>query len=273
MRSVSITGLDFRDLMSDALVFDDVEVRVAGAGRILGPLSLRVGTGERWVILGPNGSGKTTLLSVAGAWRQPSSGRATVLGARLGRVDVRDLRMRIGHVGHTVNDRFRAGQLVRDVVRTGRSSTLETWFQDFTTGEDAEVEARLDQVGCLPLADRPLATCSQGERARVMLARAMFGRRELLLFDEPAAGLDLPGRERLIVAMESAGAGGITSVLATHHLEEIPPSTTHAGVLRAGAILAHGPIDAVLTDGGLSEVFAMGVKVARRGGRWTAFAG
>jgi len=253
-------------------VLEDVEVRVVPSGRILGPVSLRVGAGERWVLLGPNGSGKTTLLSVAGAWRQPSSGRATVLGARLGRTDVRALRARIGHVGHTVTEKVRPDLLVRDAVLTGRTSVLETWFQTYTSADRADADARLDQVGCLALADRPLSTCSQGERARVYLARALFGHRELLLFDEPAAGLDLPGREQLVTAMESVAAEGVPSVLATHHLEEIPPGTTHVALLKAGSIVAAGPIDGVLTPAQLEGVFGIRVEVARRQGRWTAFA-
>ena len=258
--------------MADAIVLEDVEVRVASAGRILGPVSLRVGAGERWALLGPNGSGKTTLLSVAGAWRQPSSGRAWVLGGELGHIDVRDLRARIGHVGHTVTEKMRTGQSVRDVVLTGRTSVLETWFQTFTRSDREDADARLAQVGCSAMADRALATCSQGERARVYLARALFGRRELLLFDEPAAGLDLPAREQLVTAMGAAAAEGISSVLATHHAEEIPPSTTHAALMRAGTVMAAGPIEAVLTGERLSEAFGVAVEVDRRNGRWTAFA-
>ena len=253
-------------------MLEDVEVRVARGGRILGPVSLRVGAEERWVLLGPNGSGKTTLLSVAGAWRQPSSGRAWILGAELGRTDVRNLRSRIGHVGHTVTEKVRPDLVVRDAVLTGRTSVLETWFQTYTSADRADADARLAQVGCLALADRPLSTCSQGERARVYLARALFGHRELLLFDEPAAGLDLPGREQLVTAMESVAAGGVPSVLATHHLEEIPPAATHAALLTAGAIIASGPIDEVLTAEQLERAFGLPVEVTRRNGRWTAFA-
>jgi iron complex transport system ATP-binding protein len=259
--------------MTEAIALADVEVRVAGAGTILGPVTMRVRTGERWVLLGPNGSGKTTLLSVAGAWRHPSAGRAHVLGATLGRTDVRAIRARIGHVGHTVNERLRTGMQVRDVVLTGRSSTLETWFQAYSPEDIVEAEARLAQAGCLEMADRPLSTCSQGERARVLLARALFGRPTLLLFDEPAAGLDLVAREQLVTAMDAtARADGITTVLATHHLEEIPTSTTHAALLRAGRIVALGAAAEVLNGPWLSETFGIAVTVDRRHGRWTAFA-
>ncbi len=259
--------------MTEAIALEDVEVRVAGAGTILGPVTMHVRSGERWALLGPNGSGKTTLLSVAGAWRQPSSGRARVLGGTLGRADVRAIRARIGHVGHTVNERLRTGLRVRDVVLTGRSSTLETWFQTYGPEDIAEADARLAQVGCGGMADRPLATCSQGERARVLLARALFGRRALMLFDEPAAGLDLVARELLVAAMDAtAGVDGPTSVLATHHLEEIPASTTHAALLRAGRIVAQGDVGETLSGPSLSETFGIEVVVERRRGRWSAFA-
>jgi iron complex transport system ATP-binding protein len=260
--------------MPDAIVLEEVQVHVPAGDRILGPVSWHVGSGERWALLGPNGGGKTTLLSVAGAWRQPTSGRAVVLGERLGRTDVRMVRARIGHVGHTVNERLRPQLAVRDIVLTGRSSTLETWFQEFSSEEIAEADARLAHVGCLGLADRALGACSQGERARVLLARALYARRELLLFDEPAAGLDLPAREQLVAAMEM-GAGQTdapTTVLATHHLEELPASTTHAALLRGGVLVASGPIEEALTDASLSETFGMAIEVERRGRRWTAFA-
>ena len=260
--------------MPDAIALDDVEVRVPAGDRILGPLSWHVGTGERWAMLGPNGGGKTTLLSVAGAWRQPIRGRAVILGAPLGETDVRMVRARIGHVGHTVNERLRPALPVRHVVLTGRSSTLETWFQTFSSEEIAEADARLAQVGCLGLADRALGTCSQGERARVLLARALYARRELLLFDEPAAGLDLPAREQLVAAMETGAAqtDAPTTVLATHHLEELPGGTTHAALLRDGVIVTAGPVEEALTDASLSDTFAMAIAVERRGRRWTAFA-
>src|SRR5207245_7429110 len=185
----------------DGVVFDEATVRVSGGRRILGPVSFRIGSGERWALLGPNGSGKTTLLSLAGAWRHPSSGHVEVLGEPLGRVDVRGLRERIGHVGHSIADRLRPELAVERLVLTGRASTLETWFQEFSDDDLNEAAGRLEQVGCVQLATQSFGACSQGERQRVLLARALFGRPELLLLDEPAAGLDLPAREALVASM------------------------------------------------------------------------
>jgi len=148
--------------------------------------------------------------------------------------------------------------------RRGWEDTLEAFM--------TQRPALLREVGCDALADRRLATCSLGERQRVLLARALFGDHELLLFDEPAAGLDLPGREALLAAMEATAVDGTTSLLATHHLEELPPSTTHAALLREGRFVASGPVGDVLTDAGLSECFRMPISVARRAGRWSAVA-
>jgi iron complex transport system ATP-binding protein len=258
-------------MTDEAVGLEHATVRVDGR-TILGPVDLCVRAGERWVFLGPNGSGKTTLLSLAGAVRQPSSGSVRVLGSELGRTDVRRLRARIGHVSHAVADRLRPRMRVLDVVLTGKASVLETWWQDLGAADRARGLALLDELGCGGLAERPLATCSLGERQRVLIARALFGERPLLLFDEPAAGLDLPARERLLAAMDAAAAraDGPTTLLATHHLEEIPPSTTHGALLRRGTVVTSGPVEDVLTDDPLSDCFELGVEVERRDGRWTA---
>jgi iron complex transport system ATP-binding protein len=253
--------------VSDAVVMTGAEVRIGGR-RIAGPLDLEIGAGERWVLLGPNGSGKTTALSLMGARRQPSAGTVEVLGERLGRTDLRRLRPRIGHVSHRVADALRGDATVRDTVLTGRDATLVTWSQRFDDEDVERVHRLLASIGCEEIAERPLETCSLGERQRVLIARAMFGAHELLLFDEPAAGLDLPARERLLAAMTEVTE--ITTVLATHHLEEIPPTTTHAALLRDGRVLAAGRIDDVLADGPLSGCFAMPIAVDRDGGRWRA---
>jgi iron complex transport system ATP-binding protein len=255
----------------EVVSFDGAAVRVHG-NLILGPIDLTIRAGEHWVVLGPNGSGKTTLLSLAGGWRQPSAGVVRILGEELGRVDVRHLRPMIGHVSHAVADRMRPALAVEDVVLTGKASVLETWWQDLTDADRARARASLEEVGCLGLADRPLGSCSSGERQRVLIARALFGAHPLLLFDEPAAGLDLPARERLLAAMTSAAAGpdAPTTVLATHHLEEIPATVTHATLLTAGRLIDRGPVEAVLTESALSRCYGLDVVVERRDGRWWA---
>ncbi|MEX0983529.1 MAG: ATP-binding cassette domain-containing protein [Actinomycetota bacterium] len=261
--------------MSDAAVLlEGAEVRLHGRV-LLGPVDLRIEHGEHWAILGPNGGGKTTLLSLIGAWRQPSQGRVAVLGARLGRTDVRALRRRIGHVSHHVADRLRPSMTVMDAVLAGRVFALETWWQDLGGADREAAEAALEQVGCAELAERRIGTMSLGERARVLIARALVGDPELLLFDEPAAGLDLPARERLLQAMRAASRrpGLAASIVTTHHLEEIPVTVSHAALLREGAVVAAGPVDEVLATEPLSACFGMEVVVHRRDDRWWGRAG
>ena len=253
----------------DAVAIEGAQVRINGR-TILGPVDLHVGEHERWVLLGPNGSGKTTLLKLAGARRQPSAGLVTIFGHRLGRTDIRALHPRIGHVSHALADQLRPSIPVLDVVLTGRDAAHEPWMRKFDAQDRALAASLLSQVGCANLSERTLGTCSMGERQRVLLARAMFGRHDLLLFDEPAAGLDLPARERLLIAMGSGSSAGPASMLATHHLEEIPSTTTHAALLRAGLIVTQGAIEDVLRPGALSECFGLQIEVERRDGRWSA---
>ena len=245
-------------------------VTVSHAGRsVLGPISFAVARDEHWVVLGPNGAGKTTLLSIVGAHRHPTSGVAEVFGLRLGKTDLRALRRRIGAVGHTVSDRLPRHPCALEVVLTGKSGLLAPWWGEFTDADRSAAAALLGQVGCARIADQPFGACSQGERQRVLLARALFGGNELLLLDEPAVGVDLPGREALISVLdELASDGGPPTLHVAHTLEELPGSTTHALLLRDGLAVAAGPAKEVLVDAALSECYAIAVSVERVGGRY-----
>ncbi len=262
-------------MCTPAAHLDAVTVRVAGGRAILGPLCVTIGRGERWALLGPNGAGKTTLLSLLGAERQPSSGTVEVLGERLGRVDLRELRRRIGVVGHRVAERLPAGARALEIVLTGRDGLLAPWWGSFSKAERDEAHELLARLGCAAVADQAFGACSQGERQRVLLARSLFGRHELLLLDEPAVGVDLPGREALVDALDAlaAGDGAPTTVHVAHTLEELPRSVTHALLLSAGEAVACGPAEQVLCADALSRCFAATFRVERRpDGRYTAFA-
>ena len=251
-----------------------VELRGAAVmidGRtVLGPIDLRIAAGERWVVLGPNGSGKTTLLALVGARRQPSVGHVVVLDGVLGSTDVRALHPRISHTSHVLAERMPGGMTVRTVVLTGKRGVLSPWFQDHDERDLHRAAILLDRVGCGDLADRRFERCSQGERQRVLVARALYPEPDLLILDEPASGLDMPAREMLIDALEAALTRStlLTTVLATHHLEEIPPSATHAALLRDGLLVAAGEIEVVLTPDGLRSCFGVAMDVGRRRGRW-----
>jgi iron complex transport system ATP-binding protein len=252
----------------DAIRLQAAELRTRVGVVMVGPVDLAVGAGERWALLGPNGSGKTSLLLLAGARRQPTRGAVTVLGERLGSSDVRVLRRRIGHTSHRLADSVRGAMTVREVVLAGSRGALESWLTEFSAEEAERADQLLERVGCAHLAGRAISSCSQGERARVMLARALVGAPELLLLDEPCAGLDLPSRESLVQALDDPELP--TLVLATHHLEELPASTTHAALLREGRLLAAGPVGEVLRDEALTACFGMPLEISRHGGRYSA---
>ncbi len=247
---------------------------VVGGSRVLGPVTFGIDAGDHWALLGPNGAGKTTLLSLLGAERHPTAGSVTVLGGRLGRVDLRALRARIGVAGHRVAERLPPHATALEVVLTGRDGTLAPWWTSSDgTGREAAREL-LGRLGCGDLADRALGRISQGERQRVLIARSLYGGHPLLLLDEPAAGVDLPGREALVAALDglAAAPGAPTTVHVAHTLEELPASTTHAALLRAGRLVAAGLASETLTGERLSECYGLDVRVERRSGRWHATA-
>jgi iron complex transport system ATP-binding protein len=253
------------------LELEGIEVH-RGPTRLVGPLDWRVECGERWVVVGPNGSGKTTLLRVASTYLWPSRGRVTVLGERIGAVDARQLRRRIGYESPALAQDVSPELSALDVVVTARTGALAPWWDSYAAGDIDRARMLLDRLGCGALVARAFGTLSSGERQRVQIARALMPAPDLLLLDEPAATLDLGAREDLIERLadlaRDASLAGI--VLVTHHLEEIPPGFGRALVLRDGAVVAGGPIGPTLTDAVLSEAFATPVRVVVDSGRYGA---
>ncbi len=226
---------------------------------------------QRWVVLGPNGSGKTSILRLLSFVRSPSSGTVTVLGDTYGQVDVRRARRRIGLASSALLQQLRPSLRAHDAVLTGADAALETWWSSYDDAQHARADALLDLVGCGGHADQELATLSEGERKRVLVARVLMVDPELLLFDEPCAGLDLGGREALVAVLgQLARAPDRPLVLVTHHLEEIPSGITHALLLRAGAVVAAGPIADTLTSAAVSHTFGVSVIVDGTENRWFA---
>ena len=259
--------------MHPDLVIAAEQVNVVRSGKhLLRDITWRVELDERWVILGPNGAGKTTLLNLAAGRSHPSSGTLHVLGERIGRVDLQELRTRIGLSTAALSDRIPPGEKVRDVVVTASWSVVGRFRETYDELDTARALSLLKEWGMGPLADREYGTLSEGERKRTQIARALMVDPELLLLDEPAAGLDLGGREDLVSRLTALAldADAPALVLVTHHVEEIPPGFTHALLLREGGTVASGLVRDVVTSDNLSATFDMKLRVSFGEGRYSA---
>ena len=256
-----------------AILMQGVRIR-RGRSWLLEGIDWRVEPGEQWALLGPNGAGKSTLLTLAAAVMHPTEGRVELLGERMGRTDVRRLRERIGEVDTLLDRKLDERYDVATIVLTGATGTRIPLWERYDDEAKARAEELIELFGCADLSESPLGICSQGERQRVLLARALMSAPRLLLLDEPASALDLPAREALLAALEALAASDseLTTVLATHHLEELPRSTTHALLLHGGKVVASGPVEETLTSEALSRCFAIPIEVTRRDGRWLAHA-
>jgi len=237
---------------------------------ILAEVDWRLCREERWVVLGPNGSGKTTLLQVASARLWPTAGTVEILGQRLGRVDVRTLRPRVALVSGSVTRQLRADVTAREVVASGRHGALETWWNTYTPDDWEKADHLLERGGVAELGDRSFGVISEGERQQVLIARALMSEPEMILLDEPFAGLDFGARERLLVHLAGLASDPASPplVLVTHHCEEIPPGFTHAGLVSGGRLMATGPLDEVITSENVSACFAIPVTVGCTDNRW-----
>lgn len=258
---------------AEVLRLSGVDV-VRGGRRILAAIDLTVRAGEHWALIGPNGAGKSTILSMCGAQAHPTRGEVHVLGRQLGRVEIRLLRESIGHV----NPRhpLRSPLTVREVVLTGATGTTELmnrWAPDPAILDRADRLIAMLGLGALEGTTWP--TMSQGERGRALIARALLPDPALLLLDEPSTGLDVAAREQFLETLDllHESQPGLATVLVTHHLEELPTTTTHAALIAKGRIVARGAADDVLTTELVTESFEYPIRIERRDQRWQARAG
>ncbi len=242
---------------------DDVSLYYEGDAPVLSNVSWVVEPGQRWVIVGPNGAGKTTLLRIASLHQHPSSGSLRVLGEQLGRCDVRSVRTRIGLSSPTMAARLEASMTALEVVMTARYGALAPWWHTYTDDDRARALSLLERFGIGALAAHAFSTLSAGETQRSLLARALMREPELLLLDEPTAGLDIGAREQVLgdLAALASDVEAPPMVIVTHHLEEIPAGCTHALALRDGRVLAQGAILDVLTSKVLSACFDVALQV------------
>ena len=254
-------------------VFTGVGLTVRRGDRLLlDDLSWSVSEGERWVVIGPNGAGKTTLLSILAGRMFPTSGLIEVLGEELGATDMAELRTRIGWASSGELIDLPPGESVANAVMTGSQAVAGRWIEEYDTADEARRDELLAAWNLTHLADRTFGTLSEGERKRCLIARSLMADPELLLLDEPGAGLDLAGREDLVERLEALADDTMAPalVLITHHVEEIPPGFTHALVIAAGKIVASGPIDTVITSSTLSTAFEFPIEVSLVSGRFFA---
>jgi iron complex transport system ATP-binding protein len=241
----------------------------------LDQLDWQVQSQERWVVLGPNGAGKTTLLDILATYRHPTRGQIRILGEQLGLVDVFDLRPLIGVVSGFTADLIPATEAVQDVIITAGWAISGRWQELYEEMDSARANELMATLGVTHLARRQFGSLSNGERKRVLIARALMPDPELLLMDEPATGLDLGAREGLVgrLSVLAHDSEAPVQIMITHHVEEIPPGFTHALLLRDGRLVAQGQIDTVITDENLSETFGLQLSVRKVFGRFWAFAG
>jgi iron complex transport system ATP-binding protein len=264
--------------VADATALDSVVACKAldltiGDNRVLRGIDWHVRPGQRWVIVGPNGAGKSSLLRVAATYEMPSSGRVHVLGAQMGRVNVWTLRPRIGWASPGTARLLKQFMTVRQGIITGQRAVMSMFRQEFAAREWERADTLGRRVGLGDLLDRRVDQLSEGERQRLLLARMLMPDPDLLLLDEPTAGLDLPGREGLISQLTALRdqPRPLAVVMVTHHFEEIPPGFTHALLLRDGAVVAAGELTSVFTPRNLAACFGVSLTLEQRDGRWWAW--
>jgi iron complex transport system ATP-binding protein len=260
------------DPLGDLVVhMSDVGVR-RGTTHLLAGVNWSVELDERWVILGANGAGKTTLLRLAAAELHPTSGQVHVLGEQLGRVDVRELRTRVGFCSAALLARVPPGERVIDIVVSAGYAVLGRWREEYEQLDTGRAQELCKALGIAHLAEREFGTLSEGERKRTLIARALMTDPEMLLLDEPAAGLDLGGREDLVGRLTELAfdPDAPTTILVTHHVEEIPPGFTHLMLLADGGVVAQGLLEDVLTGDNLSATFGQPLMLERLGDRYFA---
>lgn len=257
--------------MVHVLELNDVSV-VRNRRSIIDGLTWSVDESERWVILGPNGAGKSTILQLASATIHPTKGTVDVLGERLGRVNVFDLRSRIGLAATNLARRIPPYETVSDAIVTAAYAVTGRWREQYDEIDHERAREVIDAWDLTPLADRTFGTLSDGEQKRVQVARAVMTDPELMLLDEPAGSLDLGAREDLLYSLTEYAKSPLAPaiIMVTHHVEEIPPGFTHAMLLADGKAVHAGPISEVLTDEKLTEAFGRRLVVTASGDRFTA---
>lgn len=258
---------------AEDLIIDMRGVSVVREGReILAPLDWQVELDERWIIIGPNGAGKTTLMRLASAQMFPTTGTVTLVGEQMGKVDLREIRTAIGMSSSALAHRVPGDELVKDIVISAGYDVLGRWREEYDSMDEERAIDTLESIGAYHLAEQTWGTLSEGERKRTLIARALMTDPELLLLDEPGAGLDLGGREDLVGLLSDLAddPDSPAIVMITHHVEEIPPGFTHGMLLDEGHVVAQGMLEDIMTSDNLTRTFHQPIEVTQDDGRWFA---
>ncbi len=257
-------------------ILEASHVSVIRDGRaIVNDVSLKVFPAQRWVILGANGCGKTSFMRTLSLYLHPSSGNISVLGQRLGTFDIRPVRPRLAYVSASLATELRPALTALQVVMSAKYGALETWWNDYDTTDEQKAMNCLEQMQIAEAAHRPLGSLSSGEQQRVLLGRALMNDPLAVLLDEPSARLDLSGRENLVRLLDDFANNNpaLPIVVVTHHVDEIPLSTTHCALMKQGSVISAGTISESLTSASLSQCFDIDLVVEQRpNGRLTAYA-
>ncbi|MDN6510377.1 MAG: ABC transporter ATP-binding protein [Corynebacterium sp.] len=273
MNDTIISSPATADALDEDLVLDLREVTIVRDGlHVLHPVTWQVEVDERWIIIGPNGAGKTSLLTIAGARQYPSSGTARIVGETLGKTDVRELRTAVGMSSAAVAHQVPGGEKVLDLVISAGYDVMGRWRERYDRGDELRAMEILEQMGALHLGEQTWETLSEGERKRVLIARALMTDPELLLLDEPGAGLDLGGREDLVRMLGELAEDpdAPATVMVTHHVEEIPPGFTHGMILDEGRVVAQGLLEDVMTSENLTRAYHQPISLSFDDGRYFA---
>ena len=256
--------------MTAVATLQGISIRTPEGKQILSDISWQIQPGEHWAIIGPNGAGKTTLLNILAGERHPTAGEVTLLGETFGRTDLRELRKRIARVDPSL--RMLDWLHGVEAVLTGIRNTMWPHWDDWGDEDYAAARNLLDSIGAGRLADEEIGHLSHGERQRIRIARALIKSPELLLLDEPATGLDFPAREALLRSFDQITQSHpeLPTVMVSHHLEELPASTSHVLLVKEGSVLASGPSTEILTSALVSECFGFPIDVHVLDGRWAA---
>ena len=235
---------------------------------ILKDINWEVHQNQHWAIFGLNGSGKTTLLNIINGYLFPSKGNVTVLGKKFGHYDLRELRKSIGWVSSSLQEKLYTNDTSEKIVLSGKFASIGLYNQP-TPQDIAKAHALLDQLDCTQLIHRPYKTLSQGEKQKILIARALMSSPKLLILDEPCTGLDVFAREQLLKTIEqlASSESAPTILYVTHRIEEILPVFSHTLLLRRGEIYASGKTDDVLNKSNLSGFFATPIQLEKKNHR------